>query len=193
VRGASRLAAAIGLSPLVIGARWLVDGAVTMAQALGLSELVIGLTIVAAGTSLPEVATSTVASLRGERDIAVGNIVGSNVYNILAGIGLAGILAPDGLQVPPAALRFDIPVMIAVALACLPIFFTGNTIARWEGLLFFGYYVAYSLYLVLGATQHEALPAFSAIMLAFVLPLTAVTVLIVTVRAVRAKRPSRIA
>lgn len=177
-----------GLACLVLGSRWLAHGAVAIARNFGLSELIVGLTIVAAGTSLPEVATSIVASVRGERDIAVGNIVGSNIYNILAAVGLAGILAPDGIRVPPAALRFDIPVMIAVALACLPIFFTGNTIARWEGALFFGYYVAYTLYLILGATQHDALPAYSAIMLLFVLPLTAVTLLIVTVRALRARR-----
>lgn len=177
-----------GLAALVLGARWLVEGALAIARAAGLSELVIGLTIVAAGTSLPEVATSILAAVRGERDIAVGNIVGSNIYNILAGGGLAALLAPEGVRVSSAMLRFDIPVMIAVALACLPIFFTGSSIARWEGGLFLGYYVAYTLYLILGAAQHDALPAYSAIMLLFALPLTAVTLLIVTVRALRATR-----
>jgi cation:H+ antiporter len=182
----------VGLILLVQGSRWLVDGAVALAEVLGLSQLIIGLTIVAVGTSLPEVATSVVASLRGERDIAVGNIVGSNIFNILAVLGLASLIASDGVNVSPAALRFDIPVMIAVALACLPIFFTGHTIARWEGALFLGYYAAYTLYLILDATEHDALPGFSVIMIAFVVPLTVVTLLILVLRAVRAKRHSAV-
>lgn len=172
----------VGLGALVVGARWLVHGAVALATAVGLSELVIGLTIVAAGTSLPEVATSIVASLRGARDIAVGNVVGSNLFNILAALGLSSLVAPDGIQVSPAATRFDMPVMIAVALACLPIFFTGYVIARWEGGLFLGYYLAYTLYLLLQAAQHDALPTVSAIMLAFVIPLTVITLLVLVVR-----------
>jgi cation:H+ antiporter len=174
-----------GLALLVLGSRWLVDGAVAMATALGVSELVIGLTIVAAGTSLPEVATSILATVRGERDIAVGNVVGSSIYNILAILGAAAIVAPGGLPVAPSMLTFDIPVAIAVAVACLPIFFTGHLIARWEGALFLGYYVAYTLFLVLAATQHDALPAFSGAMLAFVLPLTAVTLVWLALRAWR--------
>ena len=109
----------------MLGSRWLVNGAVAFAQALGVSELVIGLTIVAAGTSLPEVATSILAAFRGERDIAVGNVVGSNIFNLLAVLGLAGLVAPGGLPAPAALLRFDLPVMVAVALACLPIFASG--------------------------------------------------------------------
>jgi len=170
---------AAGLVLLVLGSRWLVNGAVAFAQALGVSELVIGLTIVAAGTSLPEVATSILAAFRGERDIAVGNVVGSNIFNVLAVLGLAGLVAPGGLPAPAALLRFDLPVMVAVALACLPIFASGALIARWEGALFLFYYVAYTAYLVLDAQQHDALPAFSAVMEAFVLPLTGVTLAVV--------------
>lgn len=171
-----------GLALLVLGSRWLVDGAVEIAAAFGVSELVIGLTIVAAGTSLPEVATSIIASLRGERDIAVGNVVGSNIYNILAILGLSALAAPDGLPVAPSLIRFDLPITIAVALACLPIFVTGHRIARWEGALFLGYYVAYVLYLILDATDHDALPAYSLVMLLFVLPLTAITLVVVAIR-----------
>ncbi|MDX1253122.1 MAG: calcium/sodium antiporter [Gammaproteobacteria bacterium] len=167
-----------GLALLVLGAHWLVGGAVVIARLLGVSELIIGLTIVAAGTSLPEVATSIVAALRGERDIAVGNIVGSNLFNILAIAGIASAVTPDGLEVAASLIHFDIPVMIAVALACLPIFASGHRIARWEGALFLGYYAAYVLYLILAATQHATLPAFSAVMLGFVLPLTAVTLIV---------------
>lgn len=177
-----------GLGMLVLGSKWLVDGAIVLAQRLGVSELIIGLTIVAAGTSLPEVATSVVASLRGERDIAVGNVVGSNIFNLLAVLGLAGIVAPAGVAVSQAALRFDIPVMIAVALACLPIFFTGNVIARWEGGLFLAYYAAYTLYLVLAATQHDSLGAFQQAMAWFILPLTAITLVVVGWREARRGR-----
>ncbi len=172
----------VGLALLVLGAHWLVEGAVAIARLFGVSELIIGLTIVAAGTSLPEVATSIVAALRGERDIAVGNIVGSCLFNILAIAGIAAMVTPGGLEVAPALIRFDIPVMIAVALACLPIFATGHLITRWNGALFLGYYAVYVLYLVLAATQHAALPAYSAAMLGFVLPLTAVTLIVLLVR-----------
>jgi cation:H+ antiporter len=176
---------AAGLVLLVLGSRWLVNGAVAFAQAFGVSELVIGLTIVAAGTSLPEVATSILATIRGERDIAVGNVVGSNIFNILAVLGLSGLVAPAGLPVSGALVTFDIPVMIAVAVACLPIFASGATIVRWEGAVFLFFYVAYTAYLVLAAQQHDALPAFSAVMQAFVLPLTGVTLAVVGWRAWR--------
>jgi cation:H+ antiporter len=170
-----------GLVLLVLGARWLVDAAITMARSMGVSELVIGLTIVAAGTSMPEVATSVLAAFRGERDIAVGNVVGSNLFNVLAVLGLSGV-AGDGIDVAPAVLSFDLPVALAVAVACLPITFSGHLIARWEGVLFLAYYVAYTAYVILAASAHDALPAFSAAMAWFVLPLTAVTVLVVAWR-----------
>ncbi|PZQ27424.1 MAG: sodium:calcium antiporter, partial [Ectopseudomonas oleovorans] len=125
-----------GLVLLVTGSNFLVEGAVTLARALGISELVIGLTVVAIGTSLPELATSILAAIKGERDIAVGNIVGSNIFNLLCVLGLASLVSPAAISVSPNALAFDFPVMIAVAVACLPIFFAGYRINRWEGLLF---------------------------------------------------------
>jgi len=179
-----------GLGLLVLGARWLVEGAVTFAQSLGVSELVIGLTIVAAGTSLPEVAASFVAAARGERDIAVGNVIGSNLFNILWVLGLATAISPTGVAVSEPALRFDIPVMLAVAAACLPIFLTGHLIARWEGALFLAYYAAYTLYLVLSAQAHDLLPYYSAVMLGFVLPLTAVTLALTLYRHFRHPKPA---
>lgn len=178
-----------GLAMLVLGATWLVDGAVEIARALGVSEAVIGLTIVAAGTSLPEVATSIVAALKGERDIAVGNVIGSNLFNILGIAGIATLITPGGLAVADSIIRFDLPVMLAVALACLPILSTGHVIARWEGALFLGYYVAYVGYLVLGATSHAAQPAFGGAMLGFVLPLTVVTLIVLWTRHRSALRP----
>ncbi|MFN8643164.1 MAG: calcium/sodium antiporter [Candidatus Binatia bacterium] len=175
---------AAGLALLVLGARWLVEGAVAMARLMGVSELVVGLTIVAAGTSLPEVATSVVASVRGQRDIAVGNVVGSNIFNILGILGASALVA-GGLPVAPSLQGFDIPVMVAVALACLPIFFTGHVINRSEGALFLGYYVGYTLYVILAAARHDALAPFSGAMMTFVVPLTIVTLVIVAVRAAR--------
>ncbi len=179
-----------GLVLLAIGADWLVSAAVATATALGVSQLVIGLTVVAVGTSLPEVATSVLATLRGERDIAVGNVVGSSLFNLLSVLGLGGLLAPAGIRVPPGALTFDIPVMIAVAVAALPIFFTGYCIERWEGAVFLGYYAAYMLYLVLDAAEHEALAAFGTAMTWFVLPLTLLTLAVFTVRSLRADPPT---
>jgi len=176
---------AAGLVLLVLGGRWLVDSAVVMARAWGVSETVIGLTIVAAGTSLPEVATSVVATIRGQRDIAIGNVVGSSIYNILAILGVTSLVAGGNLPISPGLLHFDIPVMIAVAVACLPVFFTGHTINRWEGALFLGYYVAYTAYLVLATQNHAALPTYSSVMLWFVIPLTVITLAVVTVRSWR--------
>jgi cation:H+ antiporter len=180
-----------GLAALILGSGWFVEGAVEMARWLGISELIIGLTVVAAGTSLPEVATSVVAVLRGERDIAVGNAVGSNLFNILAVLGLGGLVAPAGLNISPAALAFDIPVMIAVAVACLPIFFTGHLIARWEGALFFFYYVAYTSYLIFAATEHALLPLYGNVMMLFVIPLTVLTLLVLSYRAWRSRHAQR--
>ncbi len=177
----------VGLALLVLGAEWLVSASVTFARSLGVSDLIIGLTIVAAGTSMPEVATSVMAAIKGERDIAVGNVVGSCLFNVLGCLGLAGLLADDvGLVVPAAVQNFDIWVMLAVALACLPVFMTGREIARWEGGVFILYYAAYVAYLVLAAQQHDALGAYSAAMLGFVLPLTVVTLVVVVLRRPRA-------
>jgi cation:H+ antiporter len=175
----------VGLGMLYLGSRWLVDGAVTIARHLGVSELVIGLTVVAAGTSLPEVATSVVAGIRGERDIAVGNVVGSNLYNILMVLGAAALVSDSGLYVAPAAISFDIPVMLVVAVACLPIFFAGNVVNRWEGLMFLGYWIAYTAYVILLAARHDALDEFSLVMTAYVIPLTVATMAVITWRTVR--------
>lgn len=182
---------AVGLAALVLGARWLVEGAVAVAGAFGMSELVIGLTVVAIGTSLPELATSILAAIRGQRDLAVGNIVGSSIFNLLLVLGLTAAIAPGGIPVGNDVLRFDLPVMTAVALACLPIFFTGHQIARWEGALFLAYYAAYTAYLLLASAHHAAVPMYSLAMMVFVVPLTVVTLLVVTARAWRRGRRAR--
>ncbi len=176
-----------GLVLLVGGSQAMVTAAVSVAQAIGVSDVVIGLTIVAIGTSLPEVAASVTAALKGERDIAVGNVVGSCVFNLLGVLGLSGLAAAiastGGLPVPGSVANFDLWVMLAALAACLPIFLSGREVARWEGGLFLAYYVAYAGYLVLSAQHHAALPAFSGVMLGFVLPLTVVTVVVSSLKA----------
>lgn len=173
---------AAGLALLVIGSKWMVDGAVQMAKSLGVSELVISLTIVAVGTSLPELATSVLATFKGERDIAVGNVIGSNIFNILCVAGFSSAVAPGGVPVSPAALNFDIPVMIAVAAACLPIFFSGFRIDRLEGCLFIACYIAYTAWLALTAMQHEVLVDFAFLLRWIVLPATALLIIIPAIR-----------
>lgn len=178
----------VGLGLLVLGSRWLVNAAVTFAELLGVSRLVIGLTVVAVGTSLPELATSVMATLRGERDIAVGNVVGSNLFNLLFVLGSAAAISPEAITVPDVAIAFDFPVMLVASVACLPIFFTGHSIERWEGALFFGYYVAYVTYVVLSSTQNYALPIFHSVMFSFVIPLSVVTFVLISWRSFRQRK-----
>lgn len=181
----------VGLTLLVLGSNWLVDSAISIARWLGLSELIIGLTIVAAGTSMPEVATSIAAAVKGERDIAVGNVVGSNIFNVLSVLGLTAMVAPSGVPVSQAAEAFDIPVMVSVAVMTLPIFFTGNRIDRWEGWLFLFYYAAYTTYLILDAAQHDALPLFNNVLLFAIIPLTVVTLIVLFITEYsRRRRPA---
>ena len=182
------LLVAAGLLFLAFGARWLVQAAVALATYLGVSKLVIGLTIVAVGTSLPEIATSIIAAVRGERDIAVGNVIGSNIFNILGVLGIAGLAAPGGLTAAPGVLGFGMLVMLAAAIACIPVAFTRRMIARWEGGLFLFFFAAYTTYLFLYAQHHPWLASFSVAMLGFVLPLTAVTLAVTTWREWRQRR-----
>lgn len=181
----------VGLVMLVLGAEWLTSSSIAIARALGVSELIIGLTLVAAGTSLPELASSMIATYKGERDIAVGNVIGSNIFNILAVLSISAIVSPAGVAVSTAALRLDIPFMIAVAIACLPIFVSGNRITRVEGGLFIAYYVIYTVYLILDSTNHSQLPLFSTVMLWFVIPITILTLGIVLAQELASRRAAR--
>jgi cation:H+ antiporter len=181
-----------GLVLLVLGSTWLVDGAVRIAESLGLSELVIGLTIVAIGTSLPEAATSVVAALKGERDIAVGNIIGSNLFNLLAVLGLSALVAPQGIPAPDRVVDLDLPVLIGSAVLCLAVFFTGWTIARWEGALFIGLYATYLVYLLLDVGETTTTDSFRPV-LVVVLPLVVLVVVVDTVLKARAgNRPQAV-
>lgn len=154
----SALLVIVGLVLLVLGARWLVQSAIELATAWGVNEAIIGLTIVAAGTSLPEVVTSIVATIRGERDIAVGNVVGSNTFNILCVLGLSGLVSPTPLLAGAQMSAIDIPVMVAVAMLCIPFFFAGSVLNRIEGGLFLLCYVAYTWFLIALSLKFEYLP-----------------------------------
>ncbi len=174
----SGLLVIVGLFVLVVGARWLIDGSVVLARRFGVSETVIGLTIVAAGTSLPEVAASVMATIKGERDIAIGNIVGSSTFNLFAILGVAPVFS-GGLPVAPEMLNVDFPVMVIAAIACFPHFVAGLTFNRIEGILFFLAYVCYSSWLVLQATGSIMRPDFERIIMSFVLPVVVPVVVLV--------------
>ncbi|MFP4636508.1 MAG: calcium/sodium antiporter [Nitriliruptoraceae bacterium] len=155
-----RAAAAIvlGLAGLVAGAQLLVGAATTIAVAAGVSELTIGLTVVATGTSLPELATSVAAAARGQRDIAVGNVVGSNLFNLLGVLGVAALVSPGGLPIAAEALRTDLPLSLLATIVVLPCLVTGLLILRWEGGLLLLAYVGYVTTVVLLGLSHPAGP-----------------------------------
>lgn len=179
---------AIGLVMLAQGSSWLVDSAVVFAEHLGISQVVIGLTVISIGTSLPEVVTSVIASLRNQRDIAVGNIVGSNLFNLLGVLGLAAAVSPAGVAVSSQVMWFDLPVMVAVAIAALPIFITGGTIFRIEGAILMAYYIAYTTYIVMLATNHQGIDLLRQGMIYFAIPLTVMTMSVLVVQDIRRRR-----
>ncbi len=166
-----------GLGGLVIGGRLMVDGATAVARALGVGEAIIALTIVSVGTSLPEVAASVIATVRGERDLAIGNVVGSNIFNVLMILGASSVVSGSGLVVSPAMQVFDIPLCLAIALAIWSMLATQHRLDRWEGILLFAGYLAYVTYLVLAEIGSPALGPFTAAMRYAVLPLVAALLL----------------
>lgn len=174
------LACMIGFVFLISGARWMIDSAIIFAELAGVSELVIGLTVVAIGTSLPEVVVVLIAALKKERDIAVGSIIGSNILNLLAVLGVSGLFIEGAIPVQSVLLQFDMLVLIAASLLCIPIFYTGFRIERWEGGIFFFFYLSYLFYLYLSNTGHEWLEGFTNLMIYFALPVIGVILLIVT-------------
>ncbi len=177
-----------GLILLVGGARLFLDSAIGIARSMGVSELVIGLTLVAVGTSLPEVATSLVAAWKGERDLAVGNVIGSNLFNLLGVLGLTAAVTPGGVPVPDAALQLDIPVMIAVAAICIPVFFNGHEVARWEGVTFLFYYAAYFVELGLSSQESPLITPFRKLVFRVAIPLTVLAFVVAFRRASVRKR-----
>jgi len=180
-----------GLGVLVLGAGWLVEGSVLTARAFGVSDAVIGLTIVAAGTSLPEVAASVVATFRGQRDLAIGNVVGSNIANLLAILGISSLVTPGGLSVADSLLQVDIPLMIAVALVTLPIFYTGYLIRRWEGAVLLAAYIGYTTWLVFDATGQPASTALGQALGWVFAPIVLATFTVTGVRALTTRNRTR--
>ncbi len=174
VVGANLALAVAGLVLLLVGADWIVAGATAMATSLGIPEVVVGLTIVAVGTSLPEIATSVLAGIRGHRDIAVGNVVGSCIFNILMVLGATAIVSPSPLAVSPDLLAVDLPLMVAAAAACLPILYTGLVVDRREGALLLGFYVAYLAYLGLVAFDEPASGTFGRVLVLGAVPVAGV-------------------
>jgi cation:H+ antiporter len=174
-----------GLGLLVFGGHLLVGASVVIALDLGLSERVIGLTVIAVSTSLPALTTSVIAAFRGERDIAVGNVIGSNLFNLLGVLGVTALVAPMPLSVSPNALSFDLPVMLGVAALCLPLFYSGYRITRVEGLLLLALYLAYGLHIVSFTTGMPLADKLERLMVHFILPLLAAFILFSTFRAWR--------
>ena len=181
----------VGLAMLVFAGRLLLGAAVVVATDLGFSERVIGLTVVAVGTSLPELATSLIAALRGQRDIAVGNVIGANLFNLLGVLGLTALIAPMPLSVSPNALDFDLPVMLGVAVLCLPVFYSGYRVTRVEGLLLLGLYLVYGLHVVSFTTGMPLAGKLERLMLFYVLPPLLAFLLFTSVRAWRRQHHKR--
>ncbi|MBC3347485.1 calcium/sodium antiporter [Pseudomonas sp. SWRI196] len=181
----------VGLAMLIFAGHLLLGAAVEVATDLGLSERIIGLTIVAVSTSLPELATSLIAALRGQRDIAVGNVIGSNLFNLLGVLGVTALAAPSPLSVSPNALDFDLPVMLGVAVLCLPVFYSGYRVTRAEGLLFLGLYLAYGLHVVSFTTGMPLAGQLERLMLFYVLPALLAFLLFTSLRAWRRQHHKR--
>jgi cation:H+ antiporter len=173
----------LGLGCLILGGDWFVTGAIATATALGVSETIIGLTVVAAGTSLPEVVTSLIATIRGERDMAIGNVVGSNIYNLLAILGISSLVTPGGLNVAPELFSFDLPIMLGASIACFPIFLAGFRINRWEGVMFLLTYVIYTGFLVLDATNHAYFTQYRLSVIYIVAPILLITIAVISYQA----------
>ncbi|WP_122672440.1 calcium/sodium antiporter [Pseudomonas viridiflava] len=174
-----------GLLLLTSGGHLLVDASVVIAINLGLSERIIGLTVIAIGTSLPALMTSLIAAMRGERDIAVGNVIGSNLFNLLGVLGLTALVAPVPLTISPNALVFDLPIMLGVAVLCVPLFYSGYRIDRVEGLFLLSLYLTYGLHLVSISTGMLLAERLEGMMLRFIVPLLGVIVAFGVVRAWR--------
>jgi cation:H+ antiporter len=184
---------AAGLVGLVLGAKWLVASAAQIAAGFGVSDLLIGVTVVAVGTSVPELLTSVVAALRGEREIAVGNVVGSNAFNTAFILGIAGLLSKGGMTLEPSVVSFELPVMIVASAACFPVFFTGYAISRWEGVLFLLAYGTYLAHEILSAVNQRGILTLDLVVRRLAIPLVTVLLVISFVRAVvsRSQRPRR--
>ncbi|MGQ7295822.1 calcium/sodium antiporter [Quadrisphaera sp. KR29] len=178
----------VGVGALVLGADLLVGGGTGLARALGLSDLVIGLTVVAVGTATPEIVTVVVAGLRGEREMALGAVVGSCTVNIGAVVGSAAVVGAQGLPVDPQAVRFDVPVMLVATAVLVPLAWTGARVARTEGALLVVAFAGYLTYLLLSADDHAAAGTLGTALAWFAGPLAAAGLAVAVAREVRHRR-----
>lgn len=183
--GPQILLVVLGLVLLAVGSKYLVDGAVGIALSLGVTPLVIGLTVVAVGTSAPEIATSLIATIRNQSDLAVGNVIGSNILNLLLVLAACAIVAPTALEIPISAMRLDIPVMLLCAAICFPMFIRGFTITRLEGVAFLVFYGAYIAYLVMDAGRHPATDEFGKVFGFVLVPLFIIATSLFAYKALR--------
>ena len=183
----SGLLSIVGLVMLIFGARWMVESATIFAEKAGVSELLIGLTIVAVGTSLPEIVTSILAAVRGEKDLAVGSIVGSNILNILSVIGISGLFI-SGIPVQDSLLQVEYIILMAVSVLCFPIFFTGRRIKRIEGAIFLSSYILYLFYLYLDSIASSFLPSFVQWVLFGFVPVVVLYVIVALINEFKTKK-----
>ncbi len=137
-----------GIVVIVVGADWLVSGAVSLAREVGVSDAFIGLTIVAIGTSAPELMTTIVSTVRGDREIAIGNLIGSSVFNLTLILGVPVLVANGSGPIDAHLLHIDLPIMVAVSLLCVPLFLTGKRLSRWEGAALVLGYIVYLTYVI---------------------------------------------
>lgn len=142
----------VGIAATLYGADKLVGGSVEIAMFLGMSDAVIGLTIIAIGTSAPELATTIVATIRNERDVAIGNLMGSSIINIFIILGITSMFTPGGVNVTDDILWFDLPLAALVAIVCYPVFKSDQMVSRKEGIVFVSLYIAYLVFLLLYRT-----------------------------------------
>jgi cation:H+ antiporter len=183
----SGLLSIVGLVMLIFGARWMVESATIFAEKAGVSELLIGLTIVAVGTSLPEIVTSILAAVRGEKDLAVGSIVGSNILNILSVIGISGLFI-SGIPVQESLLQVEYMILMAVSVLCFPIFFTGRRIKRVEGAIFLSSYILYLFYLYFDSITSSFLPSFVQWVLFGFVPVVVLYVIVALINEFKTKK-----
>jgi len=177
----------VGAFFLAMGSEWLIKSSLNIASLFGVSPLFISLTLVSISTSLPELVTSIMAIIKKQKELAVGNIIGSNIFNLLAVGGFAALVAPEPIVISKNAMQFDIPVMIATSVACLPIFLSGHIISRFEGILFLCYYLFYLAYLIVTSINILTLPLFQSALWLFIIPLTLFALIVILYRRIRNK------
>ena len=171
----------VGAVGVAVSANFVVSGAEEIALELGVPDLVVGLTVLAIGTSAPEIVTSVIAAVRGEREVAIGNAIGSNVFNLLFVLGLVSATTTD-LPIADELIRLDLPVMLAASLLCVPFAITRASITRWEGAAFLGLYVSYTTYVVLDGLENRVATPFGIAALVVLAPAIVIATVLETRR-----------